>query len=142
MKIDLENENDYIEGNIFVTPPFTKGNDISGNISNALDDLKSHFNNEINSNPEKKFGNLYFSKKDDISANIFKELDLKINLANKKDSTEENVFANTPSKKYDSSATIRDLYLKTDLEEILLKVESAHLLNHYPQRHLKKFPTK
>ena len=72
MKNNLENENDYIEGNIFVTPLFTKGNDISGNISNALDDLKSHFNNEINSNPEKKFGNLSFSKKDDISANIFK----------------------------------------------------------------------
>ena len=24
LKIDLENENDYIEGNIFVTSPFTK----------------------------------------------------------------------------------------------------------------------
>ena len=29
LKIDLENENDYIDENIFVTPPFTKENDIS-----------------------------------------------------------------------------------------------------------------
>ena len=29
LKIDLENENNYIEENIFVTPPFTKENDIS-----------------------------------------------------------------------------------------------------------------
>ena len=63
MKIDLENENDYIERNIFVTPPFTKGNDISGNISNALDDLKSHFNNEINSNPEKNLATFPFPRK-------------------------------------------------------------------------------
>ena len=40
LKIDLENDNDYIEGNIFVTPPFTKENDISENISNKFDNLK------------------------------------------------------------------------------------------------------
>ena len=45
LKIDLENENDYIEGNIFVTSPFTKENDISGNMSNELDDFKSRFKN-------------------------------------------------------------------------------------------------
>ena len=55
LKIDLENENDYIEGNIFVTPPFTKENNISGIISNALDDLKIDINNKINSIPEAKF---------------------------------------------------------------------------------------
>ena len=55
LKNDLENQSDYIEGNIFVNPPFTKKNDIGGNISNKLDNLKSNFNNEINSNPETKF---------------------------------------------------------------------------------------
>ena len=55
LKKDLENQSDYIEGNIFVNPPFTKKNDIGGNISNKLDNLKSNFNNEINSNPETKF---------------------------------------------------------------------------------------
>ena len=33
-------------------------------------------------------------------------------------------FANTPSKKYDSSATIRDLYLKSDLENEKYSIES------------------
>ena len=55
LKIDLENENNNIEGNIFVNHPFTKENDISGNIPNTLDYLKSDFNNEINSNQETEF---------------------------------------------------------------------------------------
>ena len=47
LTIDLDNKNNHIEGTIFVTPPFTKENNIRGNISNALDDLKREFNNEI-----------------------------------------------------------------------------------------------
>ena len=80
---DLENDNDYIGGTIFVNPLFTKENDISESISNKFDNLKHEFNNEINSNPENKFGNLSFYKKDNICSNILKELDLKIDLANK-----------------------------------------------------------
>ena len=51
----LENKNNYIEETIFVTPPFTKENDIRGNISNTLDDLKRGFNNDIISNSETEF---------------------------------------------------------------------------------------
>ena len=40
LTIDLENKNGHIEETIFVIPPFTKKNDILGNISNILDDLK------------------------------------------------------------------------------------------------------
>ena len=84
-------------------------------MSNELDDFKSRFKNEINYNAGNKFGSLSCSKKDDISPNIFKELDLKIDLTNKTDSTED-FFANTPSKKDVICANIRDLHLKTDLE--------------------------